>query len=324
MRVLITGAAGLLGSCLARHLTENGFSVRALLDPAQDTPSLEDPGIERASGVILDPESVLAALNGIQAVFHCDLADLFWPQRSASVRAHNVEGTRNLLVAMARAGVEDLVNVGSAFSFGAGTIEEPGTEETPYDGERFGLACLDSTHSAQELVLRFNETGRVRCVVVNPSLVIGAGAGHQGTFAELLEYVAAGNRTYPSGGINVVSAADVSRAALKAFGRGKAGRCYILGSENLTYHELFKKVAISLGVPVPARRASDANVLARGLAGSLSGRLTGKRPTLALGLSRLAVTPMYYSSDRSARELEFSPDPVDTAIDEACRSFAGR
>jgi dihydroflavonol-4-reductase len=258
-------------------------------------------------------------MKGVQAVFHCAVNDAFWPPRSSAVITRNVTGTRNVLVAMATSGVERFVHVGSAFSFGAGTRDEPGTEDTPYHGDRFKLACIDSMKSAQDLVLRYNQSGRVHCVVVNPTLVVGSVTGWRTPFSVLLEHVRSGSSFYPSGGINIVGAPDVAGAALKALGRGSSGSCYIIGGENLSYKELLEKLASASGVPPPARLQNDLPVLCRGLMGSLGGRFSGRAPRLTLQLARLAVAPMYYSHQRAAHQLEFSPAPIEDEIERVCR-----
>lgn len=323
MKVLVTGASGMIGSHLSGQLIENGFLVRALLHPSDEAPSLQGLDVERATGDLLEPESVLDSLKGVQAVFHCAMSIAYWPARSPEVISRNIAGTRNVLVAMAKSGVERLVHVGSAFSFGPGTEDEPGTEETPYDGGRFHLACIDSIRSAQELVLRYSESGRVLCVVVNPTLVVGSGGGLTSPFSVLAEHVASGNSFYPSGGINVVGVADTANAILKALGRGKSGSCYIIGGENLSYRELLQKVASALGVRPPTELESDLRVLTRGWMGSLRGRFQGKTPRLTLELARLGVASMYYSHERATRELEFSPGPIDPEIEGFCRQFTG-
>lgn len=324
MKILLTGASGIIGSELARQLVENGFDVRALLHASDEAASLDGLDLERATGDTLDPESVLEALDGRQAVFHCDHSTAYQPARSVDVIARNVDGTRNLLVAMARSGVEQLVHVGSAFSFGAGTLDQPGTEDRPYDGEKFGLACLDSMKSAQDLVLRYNESGKLRCVVVNPTLVVGSGGGTSGPLAGVLEYMASTSGTCPAGGVNLVAARDAGAATLKALGRGRPGRCYILGGANMSYLELLEKVSSVLGLQPPDRIEADAEVLSRGRASSFSARFKKKRSLLSRELARFAAADMYYSSARAARELAFSPGPIEPAIEEACSGWAGR
>jgi dihydroflavonol-4-reductase len=324
LKVLVTGASGIIGSYLSRELTENGFLVRALLDPADESPALEGLDVEQAAGDLLDPEWLQSSLNGVQAVFHCESSSVYWPPRSKQVISRNVAGTRNVLVTMAKAGVERLVHVGSAFSFGAGTVDEPGTEDTPYDGGRFNLACIDSMKIAQDVVLRYNESGKVLCLVLNPTLVVGSAGWMINPLSVIARHLASGKSSYPPGGINVVGAADVARAILKALGRGKSGNCYIIGAENLSYKELFEKMALALGVKAPTDPYGDLQFLTRGSIGSLLGKLRGKAPPLTLELARLGAASLYYSHDKAARELEFCPGPVDHEIEMFCRQYTGR
>ncbi|MBU4194223.1 MAG: NAD-dependent epimerase/dehydratase family protein [Actinobacteria bacterium] len=320
MKALITGADSLVGSNLVRHLLDSGFTVRALLDPRCDIPTLDGLPIKRIPGDVLDPESITGSLAGVQAVFNCAPVTEHWPPRFKAAHAINVDGTRNLLVGMSRSGVESLVHVGSASSFGPGTMDEPGTEESPFDPRAFRTSCFDSIHQAQELALRYNESGKVRCIIVNPTLVMGKHGLPSGPGTDVMAYSAGGR--YTSGGANVVGAMDAARGVQKALGRGKAGRCYILGGSNVEYRELFGKMADSMGLPPPARSSGDRIVIARGLAGSLYGRLTGSVPARSAGVARLAVAPMYYNPRRAIEELELPVSPLDTVVEDACRWLA--
>jgi len=321
LTVLVTGAEGVLGSSLTRQLVESGLTVRAMLDPKSDAAELEGLAYERVPGDILDPESTLNALRGMQAVFHCAHARAFWPPRAEWIDAVNLGGTRNLLVAMSRAGTETLVHVGSAFSFGFGALDEPGTEETPYMADRFHLACFDSMRRAQELVQMYADEGKIRGIIVNPTFALGPCRALPVTAKSLVTYVSKSPRRYPSGGINVVGTIDAARATIKALGRGRPGRCYILGGHNLSYRELFEKIAAALGVKPAAEQWPDKTFIARGSLGSIYGRLTGRKPPLTREVARVMATGMYYDPARAISELELSATPPDTIIEDTCRLF---
>src|SRR5262245_34664979 len=70
-RNLVTGATGLLGSHVAQQLVEQGERVRALVRPSSDTTLLRQLGVELAVGDLGDPESVRAAVDGVDVVYHC-------------------------------------------------------------------------------------------------------------------------------------------------------------------------------------------------------------------------------------------------------------
>jgi dihydroflavonol-4-reductase len=324
MIVLVTGVGGVLGVPLVRHLESNGFSVRALLDPDEDYPSLEGVPLKRVNGDVLVPESITEGLSGVQAVIHCASDLRTRPARSAEARALNYEGTRNLLVAMSRSGVEQLVHVGCASSFGPGAPGEPITEDTPYSGGRFRLDSYDSARDAQNLVLRFNETGKVRAVVVNPTLVIGRHGTPVGPGIDLFSFMSKHPGACPPGGANVISPADAARGILRAMGRGESGRCYILGGLDLEYRELLTEIAASVGRPPPDRDVSTEWLRRRGLLGSLAGRLVGWEPALTRETARLASVSFFYESGRANRELGFEPGPPHKAIEESALAFLGK
>jgi len=71
MKTLITGATGLLGGNLARHLWSQGErDLRVLVRKDSKTLALDDLQVERVCGDIRDPDSLTKALNGVEQVYH--------------------------------------------------------------------------------------------------------------------------------------------------------------------------------------------------------------------------------------------------------------
>jgi len=72
--ILVTGGAGFIGSHIVDALLEQGQEVRildALLEAAhRERPGYLDPRAELVEGDVRDPETVAAALRGVDAVCH--------------------------------------------------------------------------------------------------------------------------------------------------------------------------------------------------------------------------------------------------------------
>jgi dTDP-L-rhamnose 4-epimerase len=127
MRVLVTGAAGFIGSHIAETMQAAGHQVRGLdsLTPAVHNGRPEHVCDELVVGDVRDPAVVNEALAGIDAVCHqaalvglgVDLSDL---PAYADV---NVTGTAVLLEAMGRHGIPRLVFASSMVVYGEGAYD---------------------------------------------------------------------------------------------------------------------------------------------------------------------------------------------------------
>lgn len=245
MRILITGATGFIGSRLCHALADAGHQIRALHRAQSSLRVLSDIPVELAQADILDAHGLDACVDGVEAVIHC--AGELGPRASRlspdAVIASHVLGTRHMLQASLRCGVKRFVHTSSSAALGIPSLQ-PSAETTPlmtethrwnYDGRLWPYGY--AKHMAELEVLEAVGQG-LDAVIVNPSVVIGAGDLNQSSNAFIVFMALHDLPVAVQGGVNVVHIDDVLQGHLAALERGRTGERYILGGENLSIPRL--------------------------------------------------------------------------------------
>jgi dTDP-L-rhamnose 4-epimerase len=129
VRILITGAAGFVGSHVADRLVADGHDVvgvDALLPQAHGAGAPADV-VPFVRGDVRDPELLRRLLRGVDAVCHqaAMVGHGVDPSDAPEYAAHNDVGTAVLLAAMHAAGVRRLVLAGSMVVYGEGRYDCP-------------------------------------------------------------------------------------------------------------------------------------------------------------------------------------------------------
>src|SRR5580704_9125223 len=109
MTTLVTGATGFVGSHVVRQLVSTGQPVRALVRPGSNLEALGGLEVEYFEGDLRDARSLQRAMQGVRRVFHVAADYRLWAPKPEEIYENNVEGTRKLLAAAKRAGIERIV-----------------------------------------------------------------------------------------------------------------------------------------------------------------------------------------------------------------------
>jgi dihydroflavonol-4-reductase len=316
MKILVTGADGLLGSNLVRELLSRGHTVRAFVQPGRQQKTLAGLDIEKFNGSLVNKTEVENAAIGCHAIIHCAASTSVWPARSGVTNMVNVDGTRNILEAVKKHKIEKLIYIGTANSFGFGSKEAPGVEGNPYKSATYGLDYMDSKFKAQQLILNEVKENALPAVIVNPTFMFGPYDSNPSSGAMIVAVFKSKVPGYTAGGRNYICAKDAAVAIANALTKGRIGECYILGNQNLSYQEAFKKIASVVGVKPPSIPVPSVFAKLYGLMGSLIGKLSGKAPAISYPLARIACDDHYYSAAKAVQELDLPQTPVEVGIQE--------
>jgi NADH dehydrogenase len=245
--VLVTGASGFVGShtipalLAAQHrvvgLARTAASAYAVRDHLP-VPMRETTALETRIGDVTRMETLPDALQGIDAVLHLAAIprDL---DGGSSLRLVNTEGTRNVVVAMERAGVQRLIHLGAL-----------GVEDDP------DLHYASSKARAEALV----RSSGLDWTILKPSLQFGPGDGFFNIVADLVR-VSPGIVPVPGRGdsrFQPIHADDVARIVVDALADpGTIRQSFDLGGPRYwTYREITAEVLEAMGkkrkiVPMP-------------------------------------------------------------------------
>lgn len=315
--ILVTGASGFLGWHVARAVLDRGYKVRALLRPGS---RVDDLPIEPAAGDLRDPDSLTHAICGCGVIFHVAADYRLWSKDPRELYRSNVDGTRNLLSAAAKTGVERVVYTSTVGCIGIphGGI---GDETTPVSLSDMVGHYKRSKFMAEEVALQFARNG-LDVTLVNPTAPIGEhDLKPTPTGKMVLDYLNGNMPAFIDTGLNVVDARDTAQGHLLALERGRTGERYILGSENLTLAQILQVLARITGRKAPTARIPYAVAYAAGLFSTGWAELTGRPPRVPLEGVRMARKKMWVTHAKAARELGFCPQPAEVALRNAVESY---
>lgn len=316
MKILVTGANGLLGSNLVRELLSKDHQLKAFVLPTEDFSTLENLNIEKVYGNILNYNEVLNACQGVDAIFHLAASTAMWPSRCKMVTKVNVEGTQNVLKAALAVGVERLIHIGTANSFNAGPRHKPGDESSNYEAYKYRSNYMDSKYEAHKLVLQAVEDG-LPAVIVNPTFMIGPYDARPSSAQMVLAVKEGKVIGYTPGGRNFICVKDAAVGIANALAMGRVGECYIIGNENLSYQEAFTKMASTANTQPPKLKLPKWAVLAYGFWGSVWAKVSSKQPTVSYTMARISCDDHYYSSAKAIAELDLPQTPIEQGIEES-------
>ena len=321
MKALVTGATGFVGAALARTLIAAGWQVRALTRAGSDPRNLRALAVERTVGDLTDAPSLERAVAGCDAVFHAAADYRLWVPDPQTMYRANVDGTRNLLEAARRAGVQRVVYTSSVACIGLPADGSVGTEDTPVRLESMVGHYKRSKFLAERVALEAAEQG-APVVIVNPAAPVGPRDLKPTPTGQIVLDAALGRTpAYVDTGLNIVHVDDVAAGHVLAFHRGRPGERYILGGENLPLREILVQITRLAGRAPPRIRLPHGVVLPIAYLAEGFARVTGKPTRVTVDSVRMARKRMYFSSEKAARELGYRYRPAALAFADALEWF---
>ncbi len=321
MKVLVTGANGLLGVNLVRELVRGNIAVKAFVRPSANLKGLHDVPCQICRGDVTAFEDVDKALQDCDAVVHAASTTSVIPMEFEFFKRINVDSTKNIVQAALRQGNKRIVHISTAAAFGPGTKTNPGTERSAFALHQYKSGYVDSKLMAQEYVLKAAERHHLNAVVINPTFMIGPYDIKPSSGRIILEGLKRGIQWCPTGGKNFVHVRDVCQAIVRALAAEKTGECYLIAGENLTYKQFFSKLNEITGRHRVQLALPKIILHAAGTVVDVWNNVSGQKQPFTKGNARILTLDNYYSGEKAIRELNISTAAVKDAIADAVEWF---
>ncbi|HEX5303347.1 MAG TPA: NAD-dependent epimerase/dehydratase family protein [Streptosporangiaceae bacterium] len=308
MTILVTGAAGFLGSHVTTLLATSGARPRAFIRPSEDGRPLDRAGADVCTGDIGDRSAVAAALTGVEGVIHCAARTGPWGPASEYERT-NVRDLESLVRAAMAAGVRRFVHVSSITVHGnnvRGEADEDAplrTEPNPYSRTKV---------TGERVLQRMISNEGAPVTIVRPGWIYGP--RDTSSFARIAGKISQRRMIMVGSGQNVlplIHVRDVAEGLVLACASGRAaGRAYLLVNDQpVTQCQFLAAIAAELDVPAPTRRIPYRAAMMLGGTAEHIGHLARLRlapPVMRYGVQLLGGDNRF-SIARARRELGFSP-----------------
>lgn len=332
-KIVVSGASGLVGFHICRHLLERGHAVVALvrsssrIDHLQQLQPAEKLQIKFSE--LTDRQSLREAMQSADVVIHC--AGAVDPLgRKDAIMATNVEGTRNMLEAAIEASAKQFVHISSLSVITGQGDQYNVNEDAPlrYCGEPYA----DSKVSAEKVVSSRNYADKIHVTILRPGFIYGP--LEKTWMPRLISSISSGKAMLIDGGkkaTNVIYIGNLCLAVEASLMNHKSfGQVYNLtDGQNISKKDLFGAISEGLSLPavkrtVPGPLAFAVCELVSGIAPFLQVETQRKLARFSRAAFRLAGVNQGFDISKAERDLGYTKRiPFALGMAETLKHFRG-
>ncbi|MDA9329054.1 NAD-dependent epimerase/dehydratase family protein [Flavobacteriales bacterium] len=330
--ILVTGGTGLVGSHLLKQLIKGEESIRAIYRDEKSLSKIKHfftlfnipwndvlKKVEWVQSDLLNPAVLEDAFIGVDYVYHCAAMVSFNKRDKKQMLKVNIEGTSNVVNLSLDYNVKKLCYVSSTAAIGNTTNGDDRTEKNDWQNDGTFSNYSISKYFAEMEVWRGSEEG-LDVVVVNPSIIIGAGDWNSSS-SNLFLKVWKGLRFYTIGINGFVYVNDVVKAMTELMNSDIKNERYLVISENLTFQTLFNYISEFLNKPYPSVLVKKWMTSVIYGVESIKSFLFKSDPLVTKESAESAMRITKYSNQKIKKDLKFEFTPIKTAVKETAALF---
>jgi nucleoside-diphosphate-sugar epimerase len=319
MRILVTGANGLLGHHVVFELLKRNYSVRIIVRNTQNI-YFHLKAVELSVGNFTDYEQLKNAATGCDAIIHIAAVTSTNLLHYADYLKINAAGASCVAKVAEELNIKNLIFVSTANTIGFGTNLQLADELYPQQFPFSASFYARSKAEAEQIFINASKKPESHIVIINPTFMIGAFDPKPSSGKLMLMAYKKWIMFAPKGGKNFVPVSEVAYAVCNALTQGKNGERYLASGVNLTFREFYtlqKELANynQLLIDIP-----DFALVIIGKVGDLLRKCGIKTQICSMNLHQLMIQE-YYSNTKAKTELSLSETELEKSILEALNWF---
>lgn len=330
--ILVSGGTGMLGAHLLFKLVKKGEKVKALKRKTSTTDKVKKvfsyfdddfealfSKIDWVEGDILEKGRILEVTKGINQIFHTAAIVSFKTADRDIMIESNILGTKNLVDAAIINEVDKFCHVSSIAALGDSSNGEIIDEETFRNPKTKRSGYSISKYLSELEVWRGINEG-LNAVIINPSVILGEGDWQNGS-PKIFSTIANKLKYYTQGVTGYVDVLDVVNIMVELMDSEISGERFILSAQNLSFKEVFSKIASALDVPPPKKYASSFILELAWRLEAISSGFTKKQAKLTKTSAKSAQKISHYSGNKIIEQLKFSYKPINSTISRIASNY---
>lgn len=312
--VIVTGGTGHIGNVLVRELVSLKEHVRVVVAPFDDVSSIDGLGVETVTADIRDVDSLVKAFEGGNCVYHLAGIISIGSGKRKIIHAINVNGTKNVIDACFKAGIQRLVYASSIHAFIEPPFGTPIIETKNFDPLKVVGNYAKTKAEATKEVLKAVDRG-LDAVIVHPTGVIGPYEFKLSNTGQLiLDFIKKRLYIYIDGSYDFVDVRDVAKGLILACKKGRKGENYILSGEQITVKGILDILQEETGIASPKLKIPAWIAKLTGPLSELYYMIRKQQPLYTSYSVSTLLSNSLTTHEKAFRELGYTARPIKESI----------
>lgn len=319
MKILVTGANGLLGHHIVNELLERGEEVVIIVRSIKKI-FFDLSKVIIHQGNFNNQQHFTEAAKGCEAIIHVaavTATDLLHYEDYSSI---NTNACKMIIEVADQLKINRIVFVSTANTIGYGSKAQQGDESCkmayPFSKSYYAKSKL----AAEKLFINYAKGKNKHIIIVNPAFMIGSMDTKPSSGALMLMGYKKPLMLIPPGGKNFVYVKDVAIACCNALTQGISGERYFAGSENLSFAQFYRLQSRVGGYKQILISIPGFILKIPGFLGDIIRSVRIRTSVCSMNINQLLVLE-YYNNSKIRRELQMPQTNIEQAVEEALQWF---